>query len=80
LNTDEEADMEHFGQPLTRADVELLRSKVESSAQLDLSDQNLRDIQLTYFDLHGANLYGADLQGANLRGANLRGAVRREGT
>ncbi|MDQ2713640.1 MAG: pentapeptide repeat-containing protein [Chloroflexota bacterium] len=57
--------------PLTRADVELLRSNVESSAQLDLSLQNLRHIDLSYIDLHGANLRGAKLQGANLRGTNL---------
>ena len=60
--------------PLTRADVELLRSRVERSAQLDLSFQNLKQVDLSYFDLEGTNLRGADLQGANLRGANLREA------
>ncbi len=56
---------------LTRADVELLRSKVESSTRLDLSFQNLQYIDLSYMDLQGANLRGADLQGAHLRGTNL---------
>ena len=57
--------------PLTRADVEQLRSKVESAAQLDLSLQNLQHVDLSYLDLQGANLRGADLQGAQLRGTNL---------
>jgi Pentapeptide repeats (8 copies) len=57
--------------PLTRADVERLRSKVESAAQLDLSLQNLQHVDLSYLDLQGANLRGADLQGAQLRGTNL---------
>jgi hypothetical protein len=37
--------------PLTRADVERLRSQVESSAGLDLSFQNLEDVDLSYLDL-----------------------------
>jgi hypothetical protein len=57
--------------PLTRADVELLRSNIEGSAKLDLRFQNLQYIDLSYLDLQGANLQGADLQGANLRGTNL---------
>jgi hypothetical protein len=57
--------------PLTRADVEQLLSKVESSVGLDLSFQNLKRIDLSYMDLRGANLRGADLQGAYLRGTNL---------
>ncbi len=65
---------ERSASPLTRMDVELLISKVESSADLDLSFQNLKHIDLSYMDLHGANLRGADLQGAYLRGANLSDA------
>lgn len=57
--------------PLTRADVEWLRSNVEHADQLDLRLQNLRQIDLSYMDLQGADLRGADLQGANLRGTNL---------
>jgi hypothetical protein len=57
--------------PLTRADVEQLRSTVESAAQLDLHLQNLQEIDLSYMDLQGVNLQGANLQRANLRGANL---------
>ena len=56
---------------------------------VDLSDRNLRNIDLSEADLSkatlteavlvganlaGANLTGADLRGANLKGANLRGA------
>ncbi|HEX6556498.1 MAG TPA: pentapeptide repeat-containing protein [Ktedonobacteraceae bacterium] len=57
--------------PLTRADVERLRSNVENPVQLDLRLQNLQHIDLSYMDLQGANLRGANLQGANLRGTNL---------
>ncbi len=60
--------------PLTRADVELLLSHLEHSAQLDLSARNLQQIDLSYMDLRGANLQGADLRRANLRGTNLSGA------
>jgi Pentapeptide repeats (8 copies) len=59
--------------PLTRADVERLRSKVESAAQLDLSLQNLQHVDLSYLDLQGTNLRGADLQGADLSTAQLHG-------
>jgi uncharacterized protein YjbI with pentapeptide repeats len=64
--------------PLTRADVELLRSNVENFARLDLSFQNLQHSDLSYMDLRGANLRGADLQGANLRGTNLSDADLQE--
>ncbi len=47
--------------PLTRADVERLRSNVENAAQLDLRFQNLQHIDLSYMDLQGANLQGADV-------------------
>lgn len=57
--------------PLTRADVERLRSTVEHTAQLDLRLRNLQHIDLSYMDLRGANLQGADLRAANLRGTNL---------
>lgn len=57
--------------PLTRADVELLLSKVERSSEIDVSFQNLQHINLSYLDLRGANLRGTNLQGANLRGTNL---------
>jgi hypothetical protein len=60
--------------PLTRPDVEGLLSRVASSADLDLSRQNLQQINLSYEDLRGATLYYADLCGANLRGAKLNGA------
>jgi uncharacterized protein YjbI with pentapeptide repeats len=60
--------------PLTRADVELLLSQLEHSAQLDLSSRDLQQIDLSYMDLRGANLQKADLRGANLRGTNLSGA------
>lgn len=60
--------------PLTRADIEQLRSTVQSAAQLDLHLQNLQEIDLSYMDLQGANLQGANLRGANLRGTNLREA------
>jgi hypothetical protein len=60
--------------PLTRADVERLRSQGEPAARLDLRFQNLQQIDLSYMDLQGANLQGADLQAANLRGTKLRGA------
>ena len=73
MNTNAQTGTESSDTPLTRVDVELLRSKVESAAELDLSARNLRYIHLTYFDLQGANLQGADLQGANLRGARLCG-------
>jgi uncharacterized protein YjbI with pentapeptide repeats len=74
LNTSKQAGTAGPGRPLTRADVELLRSKVDSPARLDLSHQNLEKINLTYFDLQGTNLRGADLHDADLRGANLSGA------
>jgi Pentapeptide repeats (8 copies) len=57
--------------PLTRADVERLRSDVEHTAQLDLRLQNLQRIDLSYMDLQGANLQEANLRAANLRGTNL---------
>src|SRR6266849_445835 len=71
LNTQRQAGTGGSVPILTRADVELLRSKVESSTKLDLSFQNLQHIDLSYMDLQGANLRGADLQGAHLRGTNL---------
>ena len=79
LNTDRQDGTERSDQPLTREDIELLRNKVDSSARLDLSYQNLRKIHLAYFDLQGANLCGADLSKANLRGTNLRGAEPGDG-
>jgi uncharacterized protein YjbI with pentapeptide repeats len=69
---------ERSNSPLTRADIELLCSKVESPAGLDLSLQNLQNSNLAYMDLHGANLRGANLQGANLRGTNLSDANLQE--
>jgi uncharacterized protein YjbI with pentapeptide repeats len=69
---------ERSNTPLTRADIELLCSKVESPAGLDLSLQNLQNSNLAYMDLHGANLRGANLQGANLRGTNLSDANLQE--
>ena len=57
--------------PLTRADVELLLSKGEPPATVDLSFQNLEYSNLSYLDLQGVNLRGANLHGANLRGTNL---------
>jgi uncharacterized protein YjbI with pentapeptide repeats len=60
--------------PLTRADIEQLRSTLESPAQLDLHLQNLQEIDLSYMDLQGANLQGANLRGTNLSEANLQGA------
>jgi uncharacterized protein YjbI with pentapeptide repeats len=57
--------------PLTRADVEVLLSKIEGPDKLDLSFQHLQFIDLSYMDLQGSNLRGADLHGANLRGTNL---------
>ncbi|GCE24112.1 pentapeptide repeat-containing protein [Dictyobacter kobayashii] len=60
--------------PLTRADVELLLSKVDDPAQLNLSFQHLEHCNLSYLDLRGANLRGASLHAANLRGTNLGGA------
>src|SRR6266849_5494311 len=71
LNTQRQAGRGGSVPILTRADVELLRSNVESSTRLDLSFQNLQHIDLSYMDLQGANLRGADLQGAHLRGTNL---------
>src|SRR5437660_1766678 len=71
MNADAQTGAGSSDTPLTRADVELLRDKTESSVGLDLSARNLRYIHLTYFDLQGANLQRADLQGANLRGADL---------
>jgi uncharacterized protein YjbI with pentapeptide repeats len=71
VNTERPAGNGRSLSPLTRADVELLRSKVGSSTSLDLSYQNLQHIDLSYMDLQGANLRGADLQGAHLRGTNL---------
>ena len=71
LNTKRHDGTERSLPPLTRADVELLLEKVESSSKLDVSFQNLQYIDLSYMDLHGANLRGANLQGANLRGTNL---------
>src|SRR5439155_352797 len=57
--------------PLTRADVERLRSNVENAAQLDLRFQNLQHIDLSYMDLQGADLSTAHLNGPELRGASL---------
>jgi hypothetical protein len=62
------------GQSNSGQHVELLRSKVERAAQLDVSFQNLQYIDLSYFDLQGVNLRNADLQGANLWGINLSDA------
>lgn len=64
--------------PLTRADVELLLSKLEPAATVDLSFHNLEHCNLSYLDLQGANLRGANLQGANLRGTNLSKANLQE--
>jgi uncharacterized protein YjbI with pentapeptide repeats len=71
MNTERHAGAGRPVSPLTRADVELLRSNVKNFARLDLSFQNLQHSDLSYMDLRGANLRGADLQGANLRGTNL---------
>src|SRR5258708_4150673 len=74
LNTQRQAGRGGSVPILTRADVELLRSKVESSTRLDLSFQNVQHIDLSYMDLQGANLRGSDLQGAHLSDAVLEGA------
>ncbi len=42
MDTDAQTGTGSSDTPLTRVDVELLRSKVESAAELDLSSQNLR--------------------------------------
>ena len=44
---------------------------VNSQIQLDFSNAELREIQLTEKDLSGANFSNADLRGANLSAANL---------
>ena len=74
VNTERDVGAGKSNFPLTRVDVERLRSKVEHAAQLDLHLQNLQQIDLSYMDLQGANLQGADLQAATLRGTNLSGA------
>jgi len=74
MNTERHVGAGKSAFPLTRADVELLRSNVENSAKLDLRFQNLQHIDLSYMDLQGANLQGANLSGANLQGANLSNA------
>ena len=74
VNFDRQPDTNRSDSPLTRADIERLRSQVDSSARLDLSYQNLQGIDLAYFNLQGANLRGANLQKANLRGTNLSSA------
>lgn len=65
---------------LTRADIEQLRSAVQSAAQLDLHLQNLQEIDLSYMDLQGADLSTARLNGPELQGAILHhGAFRGSG-
>ena len=59
---------------LTRADVEDLLHDVDSTDQLNFSNQCLIDIDLRGVNLSGANLSGANLSGANLSGADLSGA------
>jgi uncharacterized protein YjbI with pentapeptide repeats len=68
---------------LTRIDLERLLQEVGSSAQLDVSGQDLRGISLMNCNLEGANLSqarvceanlcGARLSKADLHGADLRG-------
>src|SRR5258708_6351141 len=56
---------------LSREDIESLLREMGSPDKLDLSGQNLSEIDLTDFDLAGANLLRANLIGANLLRANL---------
>ena len=60
--------------PLTRTDVMNLLRQVDSTRELDLSDQNLSGIDLSNFDLTGATLNWAELSNANLSGTNLNEA------
>ena len=71
VNTERDVGAGKSNFPLTRVDVERLRSKVEHAAQLDLHLQNLQQIDLSYMDLQDANLQGADLQAATLRRPSL---------
>lgn len=71
MNIERDAGTARLLPPLTRKDIELLCKRVGGSSKLDVSLQNLQNIDLSYMDLHGANLRGANLQGANLRGTNL---------
>jgi uncharacterized protein YjbI with pentapeptide repeats len=73
-NVERQVGVERSISPLRRADVELLRSNVESSAQFDLSFQNLQHIDLSCMDLQWANLHETDLQEANLCEADCDGA------
>ena len=52
MDTERRAETGGSVPPLTRADVERLRSKVEGAAQLDLSLQNLQHSDLSYQDEH----------------------------
>lgn len=56
---------------LTRADVERLLREIGRPSWLDLSDENLEEIDLAYLNLNGATLARAKLMGAKLREANL---------
>ncbi len=60
--------------PLTKADVERRLQEVGSPNKLNLTLENLEDVDLSHFGLSGANLSGANLHNANLSGANLSGA------
>ncbi|HEY4387579.1 MAG TPA: pentapeptide repeat-containing protein [Ktedonobacteraceae bacterium] len=74
MNTEEHNETDG-AQPaaLSRADVELLCARNESTTSIDLSFQNLQECNLSYLNLQGVNLRGANLRGADLRGADLRG-------
>jgi len=73
----------HADTALTRTDVVRLLQEVGSPEQLDVSGQNIQEINLVNCNLRGANLSqasacAANLCGTNLSKANLRGAVLRE--
>jgi uncharacterized protein YjbI with pentapeptide repeats len=59
---------------ITRENVETLLAIAGSPKKLDLSGQNLSQINLSDLNLNGANLSRTDLSGANLRGVDLHNA------
>ncbi len=63
---------------MTRTDVVHLLQEVGNPEQLDVSNHDLRGINLMNGDLRGANLSQASVCEANLCGANLREADLRE--
>ena len=72
MSIDIHAKTDKEDQPLTRIDVERLLFEAGSPDKLNLSGQNMKEIDFTEITLTGANLSGANLSRADLRGVDLK--------